>query len=104
MTDWQRIEAEARDQVRADLDVLEQTPLQFGEPIAWSECRFGLTNGLGVVHRVGYPQHDQAYTTCGEIIPEPIRWIPLSPRLIKSLGECRYCRTECERLSREHAA
>lgn len=102
--DWQRIEQDALAQVRAELDVIESTPLVFADLIAWVDCRFGRTDGLGQVHRVGFPMFGRPYTTCGELIPAPIRWIPLSPRLAQSLGDCRYCLAECARIEREKVA
>src|SRR5690349_19223327 len=79
---WAAIEREALAQVRTELAHDETTPLVFGAAIAWSECLMGRTNGVSLLHRVGMPQHEHEYTTCGDLIPPPIRWIPLSPATI----------------------
>jgi hypothetical protein len=101
---WARIEREALAQVRAELEHDETTPLVFGAAIAWSECLMGRTNGVSVLHRVGLPQHDHEYTTCGDLIPPPIRWVPLSPSTIRVMPKCKQCEAEVLRISRERAA
>ncbi len=88
---WQRIEQEAREQMRAELDVAEATPLEAGRFVAWTECRFARTDGFSVVHRVGEPMGDTPMTLCGDVVPEPIRRVILSPNLVRALGRCRYC-------------
>jgi hypothetical protein len=105
MTDetWQRIEREARAVAMAELERDENTPLAFGAFIAWTECQFGLTNGLSAVHRVGFPQHNDTYATCGERIPQPVRWVPLSPALVRTMGKCKFCEAEMVRIAREAA-
>lgn len=91
-TDWKRIEAEALAQVRSELVWAESAPLEHGRVVAWAECRFGRTDGLSAVHRVGSCLfNDDARTLCGEIIPPPIRRIALSVNVVRSLGKCRYC-------------
>lgn len=102
-TDWQRIEREARDQVRQELEIAENTPLEFGAFIAWTECQFGLTNDVSALHRVGFPQHGENYATCGERIPLPVRWVPLSPAMVRTMGKCKFCEAEMSRIAREAA-
>lgn len=101
---WRRIEAEAREQASAELEALLQEPLVFGRHIAWAEQRFGRTDGLSPVHRVGYPIGDDPFTTCGEKIPHPICWLPLNARLIERMPNCRFCASEYQRLTKERAA
>jgi len=103
-TDWPRIEQEARDVASAELDRREATPLVFGDPIAWAHHRFGLTDALSSVHRVGYQMDDTPYTTCGEVIPSPAGWLVLSPALAASMPHCRFCDAEYVRLTTERAA
>jgi len=103
-TDWQRITRDARAVALADLARDENTPLAFGQHIAWSECQFGLTNGFSEIHRVGFPQHRNNYTTCGERIPPPMRWLPLSPAMVRTMGNCKFCEAEMMRLAHEEAA
>ena len=101
---WREIEAAAREQVSADLDRLESTPLEFGQHIAWSECLLGRTNGFSEVHRVGTTQFGRGYTTCGRMIPPPVKWLPLSPAMVRHMRRCRDCEAECARIAREQAA
>jgi hypothetical protein len=104
-TDWLRIEREAHDQVVGELAMLVDTPLVFGQHIAWTDCRFGRTDDLSSVHRVGFPKGNDPHTTCGELIPHPVRWFPLSPALIQTMQPCRFCEAEYARApQREHAA
>ena len=86
---WRQIEADARAQVVTD--IVADDFLQPGRVVAWSLCRFARTDGLSVVHRVGQPVAGVAATLCGEIIPEPIRLIPLNANLARTLGRCSYC-------------
>ncbi len=88
---WRAIELAARAQVASDLDLLEAKPLEHGSHIAWSECRLGGTNGFTSLHRVGLTQFGHAYTTCGDVIPAPVRWLPLSPAIIRTRARCRDC-------------
>lgn len=92
--EWRAIEAAALEQVRADLRMADTTPLEYGRVIAWVESRFGRTDDLGAVHRVGRWSIDSASTICGEVIPAAIRHIPLNPTLVRSLDRCRYCEAE----------
>lgn len=63
-----------------------------GEYIAWSECERGCTDALSSLHRVGEPKKGQPYTTCGVPIPEPVRWLPLSPAMVNDgLLPCGFC-------------
>ena len=101
---WADIEAAALEQVRAELERDERTPLVFGSPIVWSECLMGRTNGMSQLHRVGLPQHGYEYTTCGQLIPPPIRWVPLSPATIRVAPKCKQCEAEVLRISPERAA
>lgn len=101
---WERIEREASEQVRAELQVDENRSLEFGAAIAWSECMMGRTCGVSPIHRVGVPQHGHDYTTCGDLIPPPIRWVPLSPATIRVMAKCRQCEAEMIRIQRERAA
>ncbi len=100
---WLRIELEARMAALAVLENDENTPLEFGAFIAWTECMHGLTNGLSPVHHVGFPQHNTSYTTCCERIPEPVRWMSLSPALVRTMGKCKFCEAEMMRIAREAA-
>jgi hypothetical protein len=91
---WQAIERAARAQVVADVEVLERTPLVSGEFIAWSthlKSQWGHCSGLSPVHRVGQITAEYCYTTCGEIIPPAVRWLPLSPALVQSMEPCKHC-------------
>ena len=101
---WARIEQEAHEQVQTELDVDLKTPLAFGAPILWTECRMGRTDSLTPVHRVGFPQVRHAFTACGELIPPPIRWSRLSPAMIRTMKRCHYCEVEMARIARENAA
>ena len=101
---WRDVDAGVPAQLANDLERLEHTPLEFGAHIAWSECLMGRTNGFSDVHRVGFPQFAHAYTTCGELIPAPVRWLPLSPAMIRHMPRCKYCEAEHARLAREQAA
>lgn len=112
MIDWREIEAAAREQATAVLEARVQTPLEFGEHIAWGIGGFGgTTDALSDLHRVGVPQNDEPYTTCGEAIPHPIHWMTLSPALIRTMPPCRFCQAEYLRhiqdlhaQAQEHAA
>lgn len=101
---WAEIEREALEQVRSELAADEARSLEFGSAIAWSECQMGRTNGISPLHRVGLPQHGHDYTTCGDLIPDPIRWVPLSPATIRVMAKCRSCEAEVSRIQRERAA
>ncbi len=103
-TDWKRIEAAAKEQVRGELIAEEVAPLEYGRSIAWSDHRFGRTDGLSPVHRVGFPKGNDPYTSCGEAIPDALRRLALCPGLIRSLGRCRFCEAESARLAPEIAA
>ena len=91
---WRDIEAAAREQALAVLDAREQTPLEYGEHIAWAEQRFGRTDGLSDIHRVGLPKSGDPYTTCGVSIPAPVQWMTLSPALVRTMPRCRFCEAE----------
>ena len=83
---WREIERQARSQAAAGGE------LQPGQSIAWSLCaRLAQTDGFSAVHRVGQPSGGTALTMCGEIIPPPVKHLPLTPRLAHALGRCRYC-------------
>jgi hypothetical protein len=101
---WLEIEREAHAQAVAELETREGTPLVFGHHIAWVDCRFGRTDGLSAVHRVGFPNGHYAFTGCGEVIPDPVRWMVLCPALIRTLSSCRFCEAEMVRAARENAA
>lgn len=101
---WAEIEREALAQVRSELARDESTPLEFGAPIMWAYNARGRTDGLSPVHRVGFPQFNRAYTTCGELVPAPILWCPLSPALARTMPRCVYCEAEMARVKRERAA
>lgn len=56
-----------------------------GEHIAWVMIdRGACTDGLSALHRVGAPKKGAPYTTCDMPIPDPVRWLSLSPALIAS--------------------
>lgn len=102
---WRRIEREASAQAALRIQADENTPLVFGDYIAWVHCaQHALTDALSSVHRVGYPIKDDPYTTCGEAIPAPARWFTLSPRLVQTMPPCRFCEAEYARCQRENAA
>ncbi len=88
---WLRIEREALAQVRTELEAEDTQPLPFGQIVAWSDCRFGRTDVLSVVHRAGESIGETAVTVCGEVVPSPIRRLQLSANLVRTLGRCRYC-------------
>ena len=95
--DFRRIEAAAREQVAAELDIAELTPLVYGDPIAWAECKLGRTDDLSEIHRVGNPVKGEPATTCGEKIPEPARRLPLGPGLMATIRHCKFCTMMLER-------
>lgn len=86
---WRQLEADARAEVLST--IAADDFLQPGRVVAWVLCRFGRTDGLSVVHRVGQPIAGVAATLCGEIIPPAIRLIPLNANLARTLGRCSYC-------------
>lgn len=102
--EWKRIEAAAREDGLAELDVIERTLLVYGDHVAWTLHRFGRTDALSAVHRVGHPLQGRDYTTCGEVIPEPVRRLTLTPRFIHALSTCRYCEIEYARSAHGAAA
>lgn len=92
MDDWQRIEAEAKAQVRVEIIAAELAGLVVGQPIAWARYERGMTDRLSSVHRVGDPMGDRSMTLCGEIIPSASCRIPLvSENVVRTYGRCRYC-------------
>ena len=91
LDEWTAIEREARHQVRAELIAEDAVRLTLGAAIAWRECRFGKTNDLSLVHRVGESIGDATMSLCGELIPAPLLRLPLTPNFIHALGRCRYC-------------
>ncbi len=91
VSDWPRIEAEAKAQVRAALEAEGAVALEYGRAVAWAEYRFGRSDGLSVVHRVGVGPFDAPRALCGETIPAPANRLTLSTNMIRSLGRCRYC-------------
>ncbi len=90
-SDWPQIEAAARALVRAALEAEEAVVLEYGRTVAWAEYRFGRSDGLSVVHRVGVGPFDAPRALCGETIPAPANRLTLSTNMIRSLGRCRYC-------------
>lgn len=120
--DFPRIEAEAAAEWRARLAVDEATPLEWGAHIVWSvkTPRNGITDGMSDVHRVGYPIGDNPATTCGEMIPPAVLWVPLSPAMVRAaevrvptkdteedkmhLMACRFCKAEHARQLQERVA
>ena len=95
---FRRIEAEAREQVTAELIAEEHRPLVYGEFVAWAEYgRMGHTDDLSEVHRVGHPVKGQDMTTCSEKIPAATRRLPLGPGLLSSLRHCKFCEMMLER-------
>lgn len=101
---WHRIETEARAQAAAEVQALTHAALVFGQYIAWATYRYGRTDGITAVHRVGFPIGHKPYTTCGEIIPSPVCWVPLTPRLVEVMPQCRFCEAEYIRLENKNAA
>jgi hypothetical protein len=101
---WDLIEQEARQQVREELTAAENTPLVFGAAIGWTECYDGRTRDLLPLHRVGFPNGGYAFTTCGEVIPPPVRWRVLSPAIIRTAAKCRFCEAEAMRAKQGNAA
>lgn len=102
---WRRIEADARAQVADELTVLAETPLVYGDHIAWTTTAYkGVTDGVSPVHRVGSPIGMTPHTTCGEAIPLPALWFPLNQRLVERMPSCRFCEAEYKRLTQGIAA
>lgn len=97
---WTRIKAEALAQIILDLARLHETPLAFGQHLAWVTHEANLTAELSPLHRVGFPIDARPYTGCGERIPPPICWLPLSPALIATMPRCKFCVAEYERAVR----
>jgi len=105
--DWHAIEREAKREAAARVDTLAETPLEFGAFIAWATTAYkGVTDGFSPLHRVGVPQGNQPYTSCHEVIPEPVRWLTLSPALTRTMDACRFCESEYHRAieGQAHAA
>lgn len=89
---WQRIEAEADAQCRAQLDARERTSVAYGDYVAWvTTTRGGVTDGLSALHRVGLPKGNAAYTTCEQPVADPALWLSLSPAIIKTMARCGFC-------------
>lgn len=103
-TDWQRIEREARSVAMAELERDETTPLAFGQHIAWMTYRHGLSDDTSLLHRVGEPEGKKVLTSCGDVIPKPICWLPLGSGLLRTLDRCRFCEAEYTRMVTSHAA
>jgi len=91
--DYRRI---ARD---AKLAALEDAgaPIPVGRQVAWSTSR-GMqgshTDDFSLVHRAApttEPTDEGQSAFCGERIAHAVRRVSLSPRLIVSLGVCRFC-------------
>lgn len=101
--EWRQIEREAHDHALAVLDAEEKLPLVEGAPIAWVYCRFGRTDDVSHVHRVGQPVNGEPYTACHEAIPDIIRHMILTPALIRAMEPCRFCEAEYTR-GKRHAA
>jgi hypothetical protein len=99
--EWKRIEREAKDQALNEVDALEMEPLVFGQWMAWANVDRGVTCGITELHRVGLPIEHRPYTACSEPIPHPLRWLPLTTGLVKTMPRCRFCRMNYERQLRE---
>lgn len=99
---WNDIEQAARAQIVAELAEADTAPLAYGHVVAWVECRYGRTDGLGPVHRVGAWDMERASTICGEVIPAAIRRLPLSASVVRTLGRCRYCEAEYAQQAVQH--
>lgn len=100
LADLKRIEAEAREQKRAELAERTEHPPAFGTHIAWAvTARSGPTDEFSSVHRVGAPIGGDPHTTCGAAIPDPALWMPLSPALIRSMDRCGFCEAAYARLA-----
>ena len=92
--EFRRLEHEAKEQVSAELLAAEQEPLAYGDVVAWVDRRYSLTDSLTPVHRVAIPTGQEPKTFCDEVIPPPtLRFgsATLTPRLVESLGRCRWC-------------
>lgn len=96
-SEWREIERQAHDDMLAGLPSGEP---ERGASIAWVECRFGHTDGFSDVHRVGPTVAGTPLTTCGLVIPEPIKLVPLTPNLVRVLTRC----MRCELAKREEIA
>lgn len=96
---WRRIEADAAEQVRAEVAALELIPLVFGEKIAWAIMRLNRTDDLSFVHRVGEPIGGVDHTTCREPIPPALLRLPLGPGLLRTIKPCKFCEAEYARLT-----
>lgn len=101
---WRDIEREARHQAETELEARCRAPLTFGEHIAWVNCQLARTDSLSPLHRVGQPIKNTPYTTCGELIPPPVRWLPLSAGMIRTMPPCRFCEAEHARMEKQDAA
>lgn len=101
---WREIERAARQHALTVLEADEKAPPVLGARIAWVDGIYGRTDALSPIHRVGYPVGDKPYTTCHEAIPAPIRWMILSPALLRTMDLCRFCEVEHQRAGRSHAA
>jgi hypothetical protein len=90
--------------VKAELTRDAATPLELGAHIAWTLPGYlETTDRFSEVHRVGNPLLELSRTLCGEMIPPVVRRVPLSPRVMTSLGRCRYCEDLYVQLQRETA-
>ncbi len=89
---------EIEESARKDALAIADAPLELGHSVAWSEVRFGRTDDLSLVHRVGVAVYEEERALCGERIPPAIRRVALSPKLIQTLGRCRHCDAEFAKL------
>lgn len=99
--DWRQIQRDAKTEAS-----VQETPA-YGEYIVWAITapRSGITDELSEVHRVGTPQKNDLYTTCGAPIPAPVMWFPLTPAIARTMEKhCRFCEAEYARHLREDAA
>lgn len=103
--EWLRIEAEAKEQGRAEIEALTRSSLEYGAHVAWvTTKRSGVVGGLSSVHRAGLPKGNVAYTTCDRPIADPALWLPLSPALIRTMSRCGFCEAAHAEHLREIAA
>lgn len=114
---WDEIEAAAKEEWRARLEVDLATPPEFGRPIAWAVSRYkGVTDTISDLHRVGVANGDKPYTVCGMPIPDARLWLPLSPGMVEAMAvrvatddhehmrRCKFCAATASHFLTEHAA
>ena len=90
---WDRITQAAKEQCSAQLIERQSAVLELGSLIAWGVTAkvSSPTDHFSSVHVVGAPVGNQAATCCGQVIPDPVLWFPLTPALARAMAPCGFC-------------